>query len=299
MKILITGAGGFVGKRLVRDLADKGNEVIALIRSQPRAADRHYFLSKNIRLLELDLSSLDCRQLPRAVDVLYTLAQSAHFREFPEKAEDVFGVNVAANFLLWQWAAQSGVRKCIHVSSGGIYGGKSEKVFDEDELLAVNSPLGFYLGTKLCSEIVFQNYKDLFETAVILRPFFIYGPGQRKDMFIARMIESVREGKPIQLQGWSGLRVNPVYVNDAVIAFANSLGLSGSHIINVAGPDVLYLRQIADVIGRELGKEPVFEMKEDVPIDYVGKTNQALTKLNQPITSFQDGISRTIRNSDT
>ena len=101
MKILITGAGGFVGKRLARHLADKGNEVVAVVRSQSWSTDRNFLSRKNIHVLEVDLLSLDCRQLPTEVDVIYTLAQSAHFREFPEKADDIFAVNVAANFRLW------------------------------------------------------------------------------------------------------------------------------------------------------------------------------------------------------
>jgi len=298
MRVLVTGASGFVGKRLTRYLAENGHQVVSIVHSPPLPADQHYFLSDNISLLALDLLSLDCSQLPEDLDAVFTLAQSAHFREFPVKAEDVFMVNIAANFHIWQWAAQTNIQRCIHVSSGGIYGGKLGKAFQENELLAVDSPLGFYLGSKLCSEIIFQSYKDFFETAVIIRPFFIYGPGQRQDMFIARLIKSVQKGESIQLQGRDGLRVNPVYVNDAVIAFSNALNLKGCHIINVAGPDVLYLREIGEIIGGVLGKKPDFEMLEGIPTDYVGDTEQALKKLDHPKTSFPIGIKRTIANTD-
>jgi len=294
VNILITGAGGFVGKRLTRYLAEQGHHIFAIVRSLPLAEDQHYFSSGRVQLLQADLSSLDCDQFPEKVDALYTLAQSAHFREFPEQAEDIFAVNIAANFKLWQWAVKTGVRRCIHVSSGGIYGGKPGKVFHEDDLLAVDSPLGFYLSSKLCSEIIFQNYHDFFETAMILRPFFIYGPGQRQDMFIPRLIESVKTGKVIFLQGDHGLRVNPVFVNDAVVAFANALHLEGCHIINVAGPDVLSLRQIGETIGRIMGKEPVFEIKDESPMEFVGNTEQAMKKLKQPMTAFVKGISLTV-----
>ena len=294
MKILVTGAGGFVGKRLTRYLAENGHQVFSIVRSLPLPADKHYFLSDNISLLALDLLSLDCSQLPDDFDAVFTLAQSAHFREFPVKAEDVFTVNIAANFHIWQWAAQTNIQKCIHISSGGIYGGKFGKVFQEDDLLAVDSPLGFYLGSKLCAEIIFQNYKSFFKAAVILRPFFIYGPGQRKDMFIARLIESVRTGEPVFLKGKDGLRVNPVYVDDAVIAFSNALRLTGHHIINVAGPDILSLREVGNIIGNVIGKQPDFKMEEGMPADYVGNTDQSLKILDHPMTSFVDGISKTI-----
>jgi len=294
MKILITGAGGFVGKRLCQYLSEKGHEVVAIVRSVSAVSDYSDFAAKKIEFLKFDLASLDCSKLPRNVDAIYTLAQSTHFRDFPEKAEDVFAVNLEANFHLLQWALDIGVRRFIHVSSGGIYGGKLGKVFQEDDSLAVDSPLGFYLGSKLCSEIIFQNYRSFFETAVILRPFFIYGPGQRRDMFISRLVDSVRKGFPLQLQGKNGLRVNPIFVDDAVIAFANALELSGFHIMNIAGPDVLSLRRIGEIIGEAVGKKPVFEKKEGTPVDYVANTEQAVKKLSQPMTAFTEGIRRTV-----
>jgi nucleoside-diphosphate-sugar epimerase len=294
MKILITGAGGFVGKRLCHDLTAKGHEIVAVVRTRVPTIDRHYFSSKSVRLLELDLSSLDLSLLPHDVEVIYSLAQSSYFRDFPEKADEVFTVNIAANFQLLQWARSTGVRKFIQVSSGGIYGGKLGKAFQEDDLIAVNSPLGFYQGSKLCSEIIFQNYRSFFETAVILRPFFIYGPGQRRDMFISRLIEGVRKGFPLKLQGKKGVRVNPIFVNDAVKAFSNAMELNGFHIINVAGPDALHLRQIGEIIGKAVGRNPVFEIKDGDPVDYVADTEQAVKKLRQPMTPFVDGITLTV-----
>lgn len=294
MKILITGAGGFVGKRLCQCLSERGHEIVAIVRPDSQENIDPDFTKSKIELLAIDLTLLDYSELPQNVDAVYTLAQSTHFRNFPEKAKDVFAVNIQANFQLLQWALKTGVRKFVLVSSGGIYGGKLGKVFQEEDSLAVDSPLGFYLGSKLCSEIIFQNYRNFFETAVILRPFFIYGPNQKKDMFISRLIEGVRNGIPLQLQGKNGLKVNPIFVDDAVVAFSNGLDLSGFHIINIAGPEVLNLRRIGEIIGEAVGKKPLFEIKEGTPVDYVANTDKAIEILGQPMTAFIDGIRRTI-----
>ena len=231
------------------------------------------------------------------MEAVFTLAQSARFREFPEQSDEIFEVNVTANLHLLRWAMRSGAKQFVHASSGGIYGGKFGAQFHETDSLAVDSPLGFYLGTKLCSEIVFQNYRHFFETAVILRPFFIYGPGQRQDMFVARMIDTVRHGKPVTLQGPEGLRVNPIYVDDAVKAFARALDLPGSHVINLAGPDVVSLRRICELIGREVGESPIFETRPGQPIDYVADLEQSLKKLGAPEVSFEKGIAMAIHHS--
>jgi UDP-glucose 4-epimerase len=294
MKILITGAGGFVGKRLVALLAQRGHEVLAVLRREPEAAERAWFDSPGVRPLFLDLSRFDTDELPSDVDAMITLAQSSRFRDFPAEADEVFAVNVTANLQLLQWAVKTGVKRIVHASSGGIYGGRTGGSVQETDLLAVDSPLGFYLGSKLCSEVVLQNYRHFFETAVILRPFFIYGPGQRPDMFIARLVESIREGKPVSLQGNGGLRVNPVYVDDAAEAFAAALDLKGVHVINVAGPDILELRQVCDRIGAILQVAPNYESRPGNPVDYVGDVSQAREKLGMNGIPFAVGIARMI-----
>ena len=294
MRIVVTGAAGFVGHRLCRVLANDGHEVTALVHpdSFARASD---MLRGNVsRVIGADLGALRATDLPQSADAVITLAQARNFRDFPARADETFAVNVLANLLLLQWAAKSGVQTVVHASSGGIYGGRPAGQFQETDLLAVDSPLGFYLGSKLCSEIVLQNFRQLFKTTVILRPFFIYGPNQRKDMFVARMIDSVQSGRSIQLQGRDGLRTNPIFVEDVAIGFARALALKGSHVINVAGPDVLTLRELAETIGTLAGRAPVFETKEGAPVDYVADTLQAERKLDLRLTRFAAGLRTTL-----
>ena len=290
MKIAITGAGGFLGKRLTRRLAAAGHEVIAILRGDPAPEDRPYFNAPGTRVLKLDLAALDCARLPRDIDAIYSIAQSSHFRSFPEKAEDIFSVNVTANMKLLQWAMENKVGRFVFASSGGVYGGRQGGEWIESEPLSVDSALGFYLGTKLCAEVILQNCRQFFGTMAILRPFFIYGPGQRKDMLIARMVESVRNGQPIYLQGRDGLRLNPVFVDDAAEAFVRALDLQGWHVINVAGPAAVSLRQIGEKIGALLGKAPVFEIKDGTPVDYVGATDSVRSKLGMKLTGIDEGL---------
>jgi UDP-glucose 4-epimerase len=293
MKILVTGAGGFLGKRLARHLADAGHEVTATVRTEPAGADRAYFESPRVNVLRFDLARFDGGGLPRGIDAVYSLAQSSNFRNFPERADDIFAVNVSANAALLAWAVAHKVERFVYASSGGIYGARSGPSHESD-LLAVNSPLGFYLGSKLCAEVLLQNYRQFFRTAVILRPFFIYGPNQKKDMLVARLIDSVCEGRPIQLQGADGLRLNPVFVEDAMRAFAGALELDGVHVMNVAGPDVLTLREVGETIGRLAGRKPVFENAPGSPVDYVASTDGATSKLGLKLTRFADGLKATL-----
>ena len=294
MKVLITGAGGFVGKRLTRRLAGDGHEVFALMREPPAGPDAEFFKPAGVTVIRQDLTTLDVSALPGGIEAVITLAQSSRFRDFPSQAEEVFAVNVTANLQILQWAVAAGVKRFVHASSGGIYGGKRGGQFLETDLLAVDSPLGFYLGSKLCSEVVLQNYRNFFETMAILRPFFIFGPGQRSDMFVSRIIESVRLGRPISLQGKDGLRMNPIFVEDAVTAFQRAIGLGGHHVVNVAGSDILSLRQMSELIGAELHRTPVFESRPGEVVDYVADIEFSRQGLGLRPRGFADGLRETL-----
>src|SRR4030042_288576 len=118
-----------------------------------------------------------CAGLPKSIDAVIHLAQSEHFREFPMHAESIFKVNTASTLRLLEYARQAQVKIFVLASSGGIYG-HGDEGFREDQPIEAKDDLGFYLGTKLCAEIIAENYSS-FMNIVILRFFFIYGPRQR------------------------------------------------------------------------------------------------------------------------
>lgn len=290
MKVFVTGGSGFLGRSLAARLLASGHEVWALARSLPAVAA----LPAGVQVVRGDMADLPITDLPTGMDAVVSLAQSEHFRNFPARVVEVFDVNVRGQVLLLDWAQRNRVKRYIMASSGGIYGPNARPYVSEDQLLAVDSPLGFYLGTKLSAEVLFQNYRKLFETGAILRPFFIYGPGQSADMLVSRLIASVREGRPIQLQGSEGLKMNPVFVADAAAAFEAALGLQGFHVLNVAGPEVVSLRALGERIGSQLGVPPRFEQVQGDPSDYVASTAAAERALGRPVVGIDEGLRLTL-----
>ena len=110
-------------------------------------------------------------------------------------------------------------------------------------------------------------------------------------MLIPRLIDSVRNGKPVQLHGENGLSINPAYVGDAVAAVRRAMVIEGSHKLNVAGPEALSLRTIADIIGEEVGRPPVFEVNpSDDNRDLLGDTERMRSALHVPEVRFRDGL---------
>lgn len=180
-------------------------------------------------------------------------------------------------------------------SSGGVYGQSARLSVAENERFTVAPTLGFCLCSKLCAEFIFQNYRHFFDSAMILHRFFTRGRGQRREILVPRLIESVRSGQAIKRQGPDGLRPKPVYVDDAVEAFAAALDAPGRYAPNFAGPDVVILRAVVDEIGAIIAKVPKIETAVGAPSDYVGDTALARSLIGASRVGFADGIVRTVQ----
>jgi len=89
--------------------------------------------------------------------------------------------------------------------------------------------------------------------------------------------------------------MNPIYVDDAVLAVRKAMTLKESHKINIAGPAVLSLRDMAVEIGRAVGKTPKFEVRPPgPPRDLVADTARMRSLLCEPRTSFGEGLAATL-----
>ncbi len=271
---MITGANGLFGRSVLQVLA-KDTQVFALVRSKP---ERYH---ENVKYLSADLESdLDTSLLPRRIDTIVHFAQSSKFRDFPDSALDVFNVNVASTARLLNYAKEIGAKQFIYASTGGVYGNGTQ-AFKENAAIISPGQLGYYLGSKACGEILVQSYASAFRVTVI-RPFFIYGLGQNRSMLIPRLFDSVSSGKLITLQGLEGIRINPVHVADATAAVVAALDIKESATYNIAGPDVLSIRQIAEAMGDHLGKAPIFQQAEGEPKDLIADISAMRSELHEP-----------------
>ncbi|OAI49740.1 hypothetical protein AYO43_02840 [Nitrospira sp. SCGC AG-212-E16] len=282
-RCLVTGASGLIGSHLLQALTPEWEIHAIARRGVPGPA------SAGIVWHDVDVSrALDVHELPLHVDAVIYLAQSEHFRDFPERAMDIFEVNTFGLLRMLDYARRCGARTFIYGSSGGVYGPGTTNTSEDSPVLA-EGDLGFYLGSKLCSEIVALNYSKLMNVT-ILRFFFVYGPGQRKTMLVPRLIDSVRTGKLITLQGKDGIRLNPTYVTDAAGAIIRALELEGTHKINIAGPEILSLFQICESIGRLLRCRPVYSVEAAPPRDIIGDITKMTDLLTAPKVGFQKGL---------
>ena len=285
MKIfLITGANGLLGRSMCNKLSQQSDYVYALTRElllEP---------IPNVTYIPINFESPWSDQaLPTSVDTIIHLAQSVKFRDFPEKAADIFGVNIDSTARLLNYAKNAGAKQFIYASSGGVYEGGS-LALDENSPISPVGKLGFYLGSKMCSEILVQSYAALMQV-IVIRPFFIYGPGQNRSMLIPRLMDNIISGNPISLMGKHGIRINPIHVEDAAASIVAALLIKESATFNIAGPKVMSIHEICNGIGHYLGKSPVFVNQSGQANDLIADITSMCVKLRAPSIFLLDSLS--------
>jgi nucleoside-diphosphate-sugar epimerase len=282
--VFVIGGAGFMGRHVVRHLAANDLRVVATHRpGRPSAAE------PGVEWLPADLAIADTAHWPTHYDAVIYLAQSARWREFPAGTDDVFRVNVAAVHRAAEHARVAGAKRFIHMSTGTVYAQTREPARETDAI-PVGAARSFYAASKLAAEMLLGPYSASFGV-IQLRLFIPYGPGQNERMLLPVIAGKVRDGVPIDLHGQSGLTCNPTAIGDVAEAVRRCLSLDGSHILNVAGPEVLTLRQAAEAIGSVIGRKPRFQSNPNDPPVIVGDTSRLRDALGwQPPTGFANGV---------
>ena len=181
-RVLVTGASGFIGRCLCRELTNRGWEVTAMLR-RPQAGPWRHVLACDLGRGEIDPQNFE------GVDTIFHLAGKAHTRarNAAENAE-YENVHVRGTRSLFWAARQVGVRACVLLSSVKAMGEGGEEVWDESTTCSPQNPYGV---TKLAAErIVLEEFP--LSCPVVLRPTLVYGVGSKGNLDL--MIRAVRKG---------------------------------------------------------------------------------------------------------
>lgn len=285
LKILITGATGFIGSHLVKLLQGR-HELILLSRRRPDILH-----DSGIEWFEVDIAvPINFSKLPDKVDIVIHLAQSRFYRQFPDRADDIFNVNAQGTFNLLEYARHAKAQAFLFASSGSVYGFGPKKFLETDPV----HPSDFYGISKHVGELLLQSYEAFYRT-VIFRFFFVYGPGEKK-MLIPSLLEKVRTGKTVTIEGNSGFRVNPIYVKDAVRAIESAIHQPVSGIFNVAGDEVVTLQDLIGLIEEVVDREASIQHVKDQQRGNLFGDNSRIKRLLNvfPETPLREGLRRMV-----
>ncbi|GAB4380286.1 MAG: SDR family NAD(P)-dependent oxidoreductase [Calditrichia bacterium] len=209
-KILVTGAGGFIGFNLANYLADSGHQVAGVDLHYPE----HPFDGKDPRFetVRSDFRNWSLmKDLLKDKDVVFHLA-SAHLQISLDESE-YWDINVHSLRPLLELSRKGGVKRFIHVSSVGVYGNLKTWPADEESEC---HPQSIYGETKIAGEEeVRKFYRETGFPVVIVRPAWVYGPGCPRTLKIYRTLKKKRF---IMIGKGENLR-HPIFIADMLEAF--------------------------------------------------------------------------------
>jgi len=152
----------------------------------------------------------------------------------------------------------------------------------------------YYAASKRSAELLAACYAHLFGV-LVLRFFFIYGAGQRSSMLVPRLVKTIQSGREVSLAGPDGPRLNPIHVDDVVAAIGCAVDRKVTGTMDVAGPEILTVRQMCEAIGRLVGIVPRFTSEEGgEPADLFGDITILREQLLLPRRPFDQGVADVI-----
>ena len=313
MRILVTGAAGFIGSHLCEALVAREHEVIGLdgfddflYSAEPkRETARHLTEALPAGRFELREASLLDRDAVQGavaadIDVVAHLAALAGVR--PSIADPVryIRTNLDGTGIVLEAMREAGVRRLAFASSSSVYGkrpGADEPFSEDDPCLEPASP---YAATKRSGELLCSTYRDLFGIGVSALPFFtVYGPRQRPDMAIHKFVRAVSQGQPIAVFGDGSSRRDYTFIDDIVagtVAAVERVDPGAFSIYNLGGDRTTSLADLVATVERVVGADAVIDRQPDQPGD-VPLTRADITRARrehdyEPTVALDHGVAR-------
>jgi UDP-glucuronate 4-epimerase len=333
MKILVTGAAGFIGYHLCEHLIKLNEEVIGidnlnayydvrlkLARLSQLGIDTNseeFYQRKELKSLthpnfnfrQLDISSEnDVEHLfnDYQFDIVINLAAQAGVRYSIEAPMVYVQSNITGFLNILENSKNKKIKHLIFASSSSVYGNSKKVPFSEDD--SVDNPISMYAATKKSNELMAHTYSHLYNIPTTgLRFFTVYGPWGRPDMAPFLFAKSILDGKPIKVFNNGDLFRDFTYVDDIIdgitkVLFATDLfkdKLVPYNIFNIGNNQPISLMDFIKTIEFHCKKEAIKENHPMQPGD-VYQTFADIAKLHnvvgyQPKVNINEGIEKFVK----
>ncbi len=324
MKILVTGAAGFIGANLTQRLLHRGDEVVGLDNlndyydvtlKQARLAkfsDHAAFTMAKIDLQDRDaVARLFAEQKPNRV---VNLAAQAGVRYSLENPHSYVDTNIVGFVNILEGCRHNGVEHLVYASSSSVYGANTHLPFSVHD--NVDHPVSLYAASKKANELMAHTYSHLFQLPTTgLRFFTVYGPWGRPDMALFLFTRNILAGKPIDVFNYGRHRRDFTYIDDIVEGVIRVLdrlptgnpNWSGDQpdpatskapfrVYNIGNNNIVelehYISVLEDCLGRKAERNLLPLQPGDVPDTFANVDDLVADLSYRPNTTVEVGIGR-------
>ena len=311
MKILVTGAAGFIGSKLMWALRERGDEVVGI----DNFNDYYDIRLKEGRckafgldVVKMDLAdkaSLDALFEQERFDKVVNLAAQAGVRYSITNPYAYLQSNLVGFLNILEACRNYGVRHLVYASSSSVYGMNAKVPYSEDD--PVDNPVSLYAATKKSNELMAHSYGKLYGIATTgLRYFTVYGPWGRPDMAPMLFASAISKGETIKVFNHGDMIRDFTYIDDIVAGTVGCLDHEPEpdgqglryRIYNIGCSNPVKLMDFISEIEQALGTVARKEFLPMQPGD-VYQTNADTTRLEKeigykPVVRLHEGIGRFI-----
>jgi UDP-glucuronate 4-epimerase len=306
MKVLVTGAAGFIGSHVAEALLARGDIVAGLdnfndyydpARKRSNVAQLTGY--PRFTLHEVDIRN--GRALERICaqgrfDAVVHLAAMAGVRYSIERAPLYTDVNITGTVNLLEATRQTGIPHFVFASTSSIYGRTEELPFQEDDPAV--EPLAPYPATKLAGEAMGHAYYNMFDLSfTALRFFSVYGPRGRPDMMPYIVTDSIVHGTSFQLYEAGEMFRDWTYATDIAAGVVSAAERPlGYQVINLGRGEPVRMADFVELVEELVGKEAVMTTPpapaSEPPITFADVSKAQRLLDYEPTTSVADGMAR-------
>jgi UDP-glucuronate 4-epimerase len=314
MRILLTGAAGFIGMHVARRLLERGDDVVAIdnlsdyydvaLKEARLAQIAHHPRLRFERLDLADRAGIERLFADHRPQRVVHLAAQAGVRYSLENPHAYIDANVMGFLNILEGCRRHDVEHLVYASSSSVYGANTQMPFSVAD--RTDHPVSLYGATKKANELMAHTYSHLFHMpATGLRFFTVYGPWGRPDMALMLFAKAIVAGRPIDVFNHGQMKRDFTYIDDIVegvvrvvdqAAEADEKGGPPYQLYNIGNQRPVALLDMISILERELGREAKKNMLPMAPGD-VPETYADVSALREavgfsPDTPIEVGIAR-------
>lgn len=321
MKLLITGAAGFIGHRLI-ELINTDDEIIGIDNlnnyydvNLKKDRLKKLINKKNFRFIKMNLADKEAISdlfSSEKFDIVIHLGAQAGVRYSIENPYAYIDSNIMGMMNVLEGARHNPVKHLIYASSSSVYGGNTKTPFSTDD--NVDHPVSLYAATKKSNELMAHTYSNLYKIPTTgLRFFTVYGPMGRPDMAYFKFVNRIVKNEPIDVFNNGDMMRDFTYVDDIVqgiICLINRAPKENSNwtenqiseswapykIYNLGNNHPVKLLEFIETIEKHLGIEAkkIFKPMQlgDVQRTYADISDLERNICFKPTTSLDEGLKK-------